>query len=243
MKTKGLASILACSFFLVLVQLLAAFINSYVGAVCGLVLPFLALGLLWFFQIELQQIWAAIVLPTAASVIGIALAFFSQANATQILWLAPLLACAASAAIVGVQRLQSRRCGLCNRRLGSGVTFACPRCELLVCDSCWVFERTRCQLCEQNHVPIFTPDGRWWDKQLGPRTPHGRCQLCMRPAEEADLRACRHCGRPQCRDCWDANNGQCSRCQWTMEDLPETLKAYVITATAPAKDARVRARG
>lgn len=240
MKTKGAASILACAFFLVLVQLLAAFVGSYVGAVGGLLLPFLSLGLLRFFQTELPEVWAAVILPTGSSVLGTATAFFSQSSPTRIIWLGPLLACAASLGIAGVQRIDSRRCGLCNRRLGSGITFTCPRCELVVCDSCWVFERTRCQLCEQNHVPIFSPDGRWWDQQLGPRTPHGRCQLCMRPAEEADLRACRHCGRPQCRECWDAANGQCSRCQWTLEDLPESLKAFVIE---PANGAHPPARG
>jgi hypothetical protein len=242
MKTKGLPSILACSFFLALVQLLAAFFGPYVGTTCGLLLPFLALGMLRFFQVELQQVWAAIILPTAASAVGISVVFFSQANPASILWLAPLLACAVAAAIVGVQRLQSRRCGLCNRRLGRGVTFICPRCELVVCDSCWVFERTRCQLCEQNHVPIFSPDGRWWDRELGPRTPHGRCQLCMRPAEEADLRACRHCGRPQCRECWDTANGQCSRCQWTIEDLPEALQVYTVGSPPSGREARVPAR-
>ncbi len=239
MKPKGLTAILASGFFLVLVQLLAAFISSTAGVIGGLLLPFLSWGLLRFFQVELQQTWATIVLPTATSVVGTATAYFSQATPTSLIWFGPLLACGVSVAIMGVQRLHSRRCGLCNRRLGRGIAFTCPRCELVVCDSCWVFERTRCQLCEQNHVPIFSVEGRWWDRQLGPRTPHGRCQLCMRPADETDLRPCRQCGRPQCRECWDAANGQCSRCQWTIEDLPQSLKAYAISAPA-TKEAGAR---
>lgn len=234
MKTRTVASILAGCFFLVLVQLLAAFIRPVVGMVCGAVLPVFFVLLLRFFQVEIEPAWLDVVIPTASSLLGVALGFFSRAEPAPLLFLAPLLACAISIAMVGIRRMRSRRCGLCNRRLGSGVSFACPRCQLLVCDSCWVFERTRCRLCEQNRVPIFTPDGRWWDQQLGPRTAQGRCQLCMTPAGEADLRACRNCGRPQCRECWDAANGQCSRCQWTMEDLPEALRAYMITGAAQA---------
>ena len=242
MKIRALASILACCFFLVLLQLLAAFIGPIVGTISGAALALISLGMLKFFQVEVEQIWLAVVIPTGSSIVGVALVFFSQTGVEPLLWLAPLLACAVALGIVGIQRMNSKRCGLCNNRLGGGVTFNCPRCQLLVCDSCWVFERTRCQLCEQNKVPIFAPDGRWWDKQLGPRTAHGRCQLCMTSAEEADLRPCRHCGRPQCRDCWDAANGQCSRCQWTIEDLPEALQAYTVGAATPAKDAHVPAR-
>jgi len=40
------------------------------------------------------------------------------------------------------------------------------------------FERTRCQLCEQNKVPIFTPDGRWW-------TSNSAHALCMAAASYA----------------------------------------------------------
>jgi hypothetical protein len=242
MKTRALASILACCFFLVLLQLLAAFIGPWVGMVAGAVLALASLGVLKFFQIEVEQIWLAVVVPVGSSIVGIALVFFGQSGVAPSLWLAPLLAGAVALAIAGIQRMQSRRCSLCNRRLGSGVTFNCPRCHLLVCDSCWVFERTRCQLCEQNKVPIFPPDGRWWDKQLGPRTAHGRCQLCMTPAEQTDLRPCRNCGRPQCRECWDTANGQCGRCQWTMEDLPEALRAYTVGSSTPERATRIPAR-
>ncbi len=197
MKTRTLASILACCFFLVLLQLLAAFIGPVVGAVCGAALAVLSILLLRFFQIEIQQMWVAVVIPTASSLVGIGLVFFDRTGLVPVLRLAPLLACGVSGAIAGIQRLRSKRCDLCNRRLGNGVSFACPRCPFRVCDSCWVFERIRCRLCEKNHVPVLLGDGKWWDKQLGPRVAYGRCQLCMTPAGETDLRACRHCGRPQ----------------------------------------------
>jgi len=241
MKTRALASILACCFFLVLLQLLAAFIGPWVGMLTGAALALVSLGILKFFQIEVEQIWLAAVIPVGACLIGVALVFFTRGGVATQLWLAPLLACVVALAIVGIQRMNSRKCHLCNRRI-SDVSFACPRCSFTVCDACWVFERVRCKLCEQQKVPIFPPEGRWWDKQLGPRTAHGRCQLCMTPAEETDLRPCRNCGRPQCRECWDTANGQCSRCQWTIEDLPGALKFYMPSADAPAKDARVRTR-
>jgi hypothetical protein len=57
----------------------------------------------------------------------------------------------------------------------------------------------------------------------------GRCQICMATPDKADLRCCGHCGRPQCRDCWDQANGQCSRCHWTIPDLPENLRPYMLT--------------
>jgi len=229
MTIKKFSTLLATSFLLVLLQLITFLLGLAVGLVCGLFLPVFAVLLLRFFQAELPEVWAKVLLPTASSSLAAALIFFAREQQTPLVWLAPLLSLALSLVIAGSVRWRSRRCGLCDRRLEDSAGFACPRCSLLVCDtSCWVFEHSRCRLCEQNRVPIFTPEGRWWDRQFGPRSERGRCQLCMISAQEADLRACKKCGRPQCRDCWDSANGQCSRCQWTVEDLPESLRAYVI---------------
>lgn len=149
-------------------------------------------------------------------------------------FLAGPAAAAGTALLLDVMRLHgASRCALCARRLARQPAFDCPRCGMLVCDrSCWVFEHLRCRLCLQNEVPVFTPDARWWDRQLGPRFHDGQCQLCMTDGAEADLRTCRRCGRPQCRHCWDMNNGECSRCQWTVEELPPALAAY--TGPPPA---------
>jgi hypothetical protein len=133
-----------------------------------------------------------------------------------------------------VIKITRRRCTLCHRRLvPHAITFNCPRCGLEVCDEfCWSFDHRRCRMCEENHVPVLPAQSQWWDRQLGPRVLHGRCQICMASPEQADLRSCGHCHRPQCRDCWDQTNGECSRCGWIMPDLPQSLKT--VAANLPA---------
>jgi hypothetical protein len=216
----------AAGWFLLGVGQLLAALAGPVPAVVGAA----ALGLLSFliwrlFHVEFETPWAPLLLVATACLAGSALAYLSLPHWT--LWLGPPVALVAAGMVLLFQRRGGRRCGLCNRRLGE-VALACPRCGLVVCDSgCWVHEHCRCRLCEDNRVPIFPPEGRWWDQRLGPRMRQGRCQLCLAEAAGADLRPCRHCGRPQCRPCWDFNNGQCSRCQWVVDGLPEALAAYM----------------
>jgi hypothetical protein len=206
-----------------------------VGLGCAILLAPLSFAIDHFFEVDLSGKWIEIGAPVLASLIGVALASWTM-NADPNLWLAPAVVAAAASLILLFRGMGSRRCALCNRRIGSGVAFDCPRCGLLVCEQhCWSFDHGRCKLCEQNRVPAFSPDGRWWDKQFGPRYSYGRCQLCLTAATETDLRACGKCGHPQCRDCWDYSNGQCSRCKWTVEDLPEALRNFVLT---PARTER-----
>jgi hypothetical protein len=149
-------------------------------------------------------------------------------------WLAPLAAAVCAAAARQMKQSAERRCGLCNRRLGSGPAFECPRCNLFACEQhCWSFETLRCLLCLGNEVPLFAVDGRWWDRQFGPRFHQGQCQLCMTQADSTDLRTCRKCGRPQCRHCWDMANGQCFRCRWTVDALPPSLHRLLCGEPAP----------
>lgn len=242
MNTRTITSLVASSFLMILLQFVVLLVQPVAGVICGAALALLSVLLVRFFDLELPQTWARLLLPTGASFIAVGIVFLAKPGEEVYIWFAPILALAVSGALAAIQRLRSRRCGLCGRRLRGRVAFTCPRCGLTVCDhTCWVFETSRCRLCAQNRVPIFTPDGRWWDRQLGPRMAQGRCQLCQTPAQEADLRACRRCGRPQCRDCWDAANGQCSRCHWTIEDLPDSLRPYILSA--PGDDrAAVRSR-
>jgi hypothetical protein len=237
MNIRTLSSLLACGFVLALLQLIAFLITPVVGVVGGILVALVCVLLFRFFQLDLPSRWVSVAFSVGATLLGVLVVFLSKPDQPPYIWLACVLALFTSLAIAGIERLRSRRCALCNRRLGRDLVLSCPRCGLSVCDNCWVFESSRCQLCEQNKVPIFPPDAKWWDRQLGPRTEHGRCQLCLTPAAEVDLRPCRKCGRPQCRDCWDANNGQCSRCKWTIEELPDSLRPYVLAA--PGGEERV----
>jgi len=138
------------------------------------------------------------------------------------------VALALMAGISAWRERDARRCELCNDRLAGAISFTCPRCGLPVCEArCWDFERVRCRLCVQNRVPALPIEAEWWERNIGPQARRGRCQLCQSSAEEADLRSCPKCGRPQCRECWDDANGSCSRCGWSCPALPDGLKQFV----------------
>jgi hypothetical protein len=239
MKTRTIATLVAGAFLLILLQLVSGLIGPWFGVACGLLLAPVAFSLFHFFEVEFEQRWIEPLVPVVSSLAGVTILYFgSLAGNDPTVWLAPPAAALAGGLIVAIRNMSSRRCALCSRRIGGGVAFHCPRCGLLVCEqNCWVFEHCRCRLCDENRVTVFTPDGRWWDKQFGPRVSYGRCQICMTPAEDIDLRVCGKCGRPQCRECWDFANGQCSRCHWVLADLPEHLRPFV---TGPVETPRPR---
>jgi hypothetical protein len=176
------------------------------------------------------------VLPTAlAVVLLVALGVLASIrHVSTSLWCTPIALFAITAIASSIIKATGRRCMLCRSRLRPhAITFNCPRCGFEVCDeSCWSFDHRRCRMCEENHVPVLPAQSQWWIRQLGPKASHGRCQICMASPEQADLHNCGHCRRPQCRDCWDQTNGECSRCGWTMPDLPQSLKA--VAANLPA---------
>jgi hypothetical protein len=228
MNARTITTLIASAFLLTLLELVAALANTWVALVCALLLAPLAFGIFRFFEVEIANPWIEFLAPCATSLMGSVIVYLGVRSDPPLL-LAPLATAAAGGLIMGIRKMGSQRCSLCNRRIAGGVAFTCPRCGLLVCEQhCWSFEHCRCRLCEENRVPVFTPDGRWWDKQFGPRTTYGKCQLCLASAADADLRPCGKCGRPQCRECWDFCNGQCSRCHWMIEDVPEALRPFLM---------------
>ncbi len=241
MRFRAPATLIGCGFLMTVIQLVGALAHPAVTFCAAVTIGLLTFVLFQVFQIEWDLWWAPVLLATAASTVGILIRALNPETASWSLVFAPLVTFGTAGTVVLVRRRTSKRCGLCNRRLGSDVALECPRCGLLVCDrGCWDFDHCRCRLCEQNKVPIFSPDGRWWDRQLGPRVTFGRCQLCMTAAPEVDLRACAKCGRPQCRPCWDSANGQCSRCSWFIADLPSQLRIYMLPQSGPQNAADER---
>jgi hypothetical protein len=194
----------------------------------GTAAPFIMQRLDWK-----KQLWWVLPLSLAVTLL-LALSILSAIRTVNILfWCLPIFLFATTVITSQLIKLTQRRCKLCNRRLGPhAITFNCPRCGLEVCDEhCWKFEQRRCRMCEENHVPALPAQNQWWDRQLGPRVFNGRCQICMASPEQADLRTCGHCRRPQCKDCWDQSNGECSRCGWTIPNLPQPLKTIAANLT------------
>ena len=229
-----------CGVLLLFIQLVAAFMPLVVPLLAAVAIGMLVLFLPQFFLAKVEAWWPAVALALCSSLGGTLLRLLSRRPASPWIALAPLIALATSGGITIFQRYFARRCGLCNRRIAGDVALECPRCGLIVCDqNCWDFDHFRCRLCETNRVPVFTPDPRWWDKQFGARVEFGRCQVCLAPAAESNLRACRKCGRAACMACWDYNNGQCTHCGWAVPDLPQKLQMYVSSvAQPPAASAR-----
>ena len=237
------AAILFSAFVVALVQFAVALVHPVLALVCAVGLGVLSLALLRWFRAEFRWWWSAVALVGAGSLAGIMLRYLGHPeNSPLVLWLAPVVAsCTAAMAILG-SRLTSNRCPLCRRRIGSGTTYGCPRCGLQVCEECWTFQTYRCRLCEQNNVPIFSMDARWWDTNFGPPVKSGLCQLCHTPASRVELRACGKCGRPQCRDCWDYANGRCTNCRWLVRDLPKQLTELHSLLRSSSEDIRLTRR-
>lgn len=228
MSARNIAVFATVSFVLGLVQFFAAMGGAGAALGASLVLAFLSLGALRMFEVEIENPWLAVIPPVAAGFLGVLLWSVARPGMDGLYWLAPFLAAGVAALIVWWKNRDERRCALCNGALSGKIAFTCPRCNLVVCETkCWDFEKIRCRLCVQNAVPLFPPSKQWWDRHVGLATTQGRCQRCQVGPEEAELRTCPKCGRPQCLECWDDSNGVCARCGWRVEALPESLKMFM----------------
>jgi hypothetical protein len=121
------------------------------------------------------------------------------------------------------------RCFMCKRPIDGSPSFACPRCHQTICarPECWIARQFRCEGCREREVVLFPDDERWWRARVGSRLSNGTCSVCLRPANERDLRACGQCPWPMCTRCWDLQNGRCVKCDWIMPDLPEELRPFL----------------
>ncbi|MEO8367743.1 MAG: hypothetical protein ABI806_00900 [Candidatus Solibacter sp.] len=224
-----------------LVLALAQLIGALYGPVAGVLVAF-AVGVAAFLaprtlSAELEQWWAVTLLAASSSAFGIALPMFAERPQWGML-LFPVIAGSVACLIALMRTSTAPRCASCDRTIKGG-SFACPRCGQTVCDqSCWNFQTSRCSACEEQKVQVLGGDTAWWERNVGRRIPKGKCQICHTVAEEADLRACQECARPYCRGCWDASNGQCSHCLWTVRELPAALRRFVMPYDSPTRSTR-----
>jgi hypothetical protein len=184
-------------------------------------------------SLEVEPAYLSPLVSAAASLLGLG---FGEAGSglhlVPEIWIAPLLALAVPGSPALIAALRAKKCQLCHASLRRLLSFQCPRCHLLACENCWQFERGRCRLCEANQIPLFPSDFRWWQERFGSPVQGGRCALCLRTADwKAAHWSCAGCGHSQCSTCWDDNNGQCSRCGWTLPDLPADVSEYVLAGS------------
>jgi hypothetical protein len=187
--------------------------------------------LLWFhFDLPASRPWLPPLLLAAVVLLAsVVLELGFKPDSAE--WLA-FVAAGLGSGVAVMLRLRNRaRCNLCNCRLASqALRFRCPRCSQQVCEeTCWNFEHRRCALCLEQRVPVLPMESAWWTRVAGPRAVQGRCQVCQAAADQADLRACPRCRRPQCRDCWDFRNGECARCGAALPELPASLGEIVAS--------------
>jgi hypothetical protein len=195
------------------------------GLLCGLII----LGGMRVLALEINHAYLAPLVAGGASLLGLAFGIAgSNVTYPRVSWVAPLLAALPTGALALKIGPRWARCQLCHARLRRLLSFSCPRCHLIACENCWEFERGRCHLCETNQVPLFPLEFSWWQERFGSQTHSGRCVLCLRTADGKVAHwPCAGCGHSQCRSCWDDNNGQCSRCGWTIPGLPTDVSEFV----------------
>ncbi len=227
MSSRNVVLALSIFFVLALLQLLTALASPWAAIAGGIAAGLLLPTLVRFFGVEWENPWVAPAVALAASAVGVLIAASASQDERMVYLAFAPPAALLSAGAIQIAKGGGKRCGLCERRVG-GLELECPRCGLYVGEQCcWVHERLRCRLCEQNEVPAFPVDKRWWDQNFGPRVDRGHCQITLEKAEDVDLRPCRRCQRTQSIAAWDLNNGQCARCGWVVEELPERLGRYM----------------
>jgi hypothetical protein len=203
------------------------------GLLCGMIV---LAGVRIFTHPHDQDYWPPLV-AIAASLLGLIMGVTGAGDAyAPAAWAAPLCAALPFGIVALRNILRGALCQICGERLRGLLSFSCPRCRLIACENCWLFERGRCRLCDTNQVPLLPSDYNWWQDRFGSQTRGGRCALCLRATDwEVSHWPCGHCGNSQCRLCWDDNNGECSRCGWILPGLPSEINEYAVVGSYQKK--------
>ena len=92
-------------------------------------------------------------------------------------------------------------------------------------------------------LPISSYD-HWWTKRFGKRVTSGSCMKCLSTAANTQVHECGQCHWQMCRRCWDLDNGQCRKCAWMPEGLPEPLSVLIApTRAVPRRSSRTVVAG
>jgi hypothetical protein len=231
MSQRVVLPLAACVFVAGVFQFFAGLGGPGLAAFAGITAALLCWVLIRFFEVETGNPWLAVAPPVLGCGIGVLLLTLG-AKPDPLYWFAPVLAGLQMALIIWWLQRDTRRCSLCESRVAGLITFVCPRCHLVICENCWNHGKLRCRLCVQNAVPLFPDSKQWWDRNIGLTTKQGRCQICQADTEQAELRACRKCGRPQCLECWDDANGVCAKCHARPGELPAELEQLMPQESA-----------
>lgn len=221
---------------LIVLLLTIQFVTGVAGwpfALASSLLAGAAITFAWVrFELPSPRIWVVPVIIAVCCAVPASLCI-ALTRGSSLLALSVVTGAAASAGTLTLSHIDSARCELCSRRLHTqSLIFRCPRCRMQVCEeSCWSFEHRRCNLCLEQRVSVLPVQESWWTRVSGPRYEQGRCQVCLAASSQADLRACPHCRRLQCKDCWDFHNGTCNRCGESLPDLPSALSSAVAQIT------------
>ncbi len=228
MTLRAPATLAATVFVMAVLQFFSALGGLWFALGAALLLPFVTLNLMRFFEAHLERAWL-IAAPVVASAVGILIWALSHPSMDVLFWFCPAASWALMAFVVWWQDRDARRCGLCNSRLAGAVSFACPRCGLNVCDQkCWDFERLRCRLCVQNdrwsRIPAGWPlvGSEFWAGQRN--TAFSRSRQTSGKDTELQLSQVRAPAVPRLLGRFERMS---SRCKWVTQALPETLKAYM----------------
>lgn len=230
MTARSLALLAGLLLVIAVAQLAAVPGGTTTILLIGLLNGFLLVAGMQLFGLLSGALYLRATLSFLSSLTGLLVAsFWSPGSVGPYAWIAPLLASLTPAAWGFGKLVRAPRCQICRISVRRLLSFSCPRCHLLACEHCWEHEKCRCRLCESNRVQLLPQTSEWWSKNLGERIWTGKCSLCLMPATatESQLHACSGCHHPQCRFCWDDNNGQCSRCLWFVQELSQTIKEHL----------------
>ena len=233
----------------VVIQLLVSSTGSVAASLISASVVSMIVQGLWRLSDPDSQSFTHQLVPAGGALAGIVIATlirFLQYGIHPLNWAAIPVALFTSAAAIWLRpKAHSEVCF--QHRVRLTTVFECPRCRQKFCgkSDCWNSRGVRCQRCQQNEVPVFDlRNDHWWTKRFGKRVTSGSCMKCLSTAANTQVHECGQCHWQMCRRCWDLDNGQCRKCGWMPEGLPEPLRVLIApTRAVPRRSSRTVVAG